>query len=72
MSYLLLCDMLTVCEHILCQGLTGTLFHALTLLLGGGSHKREQGDFEEYLARLIKFKEKNGHSNGKRRRAECT
>ncbi|KAL3778799.1 hypothetical protein ACHAWO_012138 [Cyclotella atomus] len=43
--------------------LTGTLFHALTLLLGGGSHKREQGDFEEYWARLIEFKEKNGHSN---------
>ena len=34
------------------------------LLLGGGSHKREQGDFENYWARLMEFREKHGHSNG--------
>eukprot|EP00804_Cyclotella_cryptica_P014421 CCRYP_004766-RA/>CCRYP_004766-RA protein AED:0.14 eAED:0.14 QI:136/1/1/1/0.75/0.6/5/584/451 len=31
--------------------------------LRGGSHKREQGDFEHYFQRLLQFKEKNGHSN---------
>lgn len=32
--------------------------------LRGGSHKREQGNFENYWARLMEFKEKHGHCNG--------
>ena len=32
--------------------------------LRGGSHKREQGEFEDYFMRLMEFRERNGHSNG--------
>jgi hypothetical protein len=32
--------------------------------LRGGSHKREQGDFDDYFQRLLQFREQHGHSNG--------
>jgi len=41
------------------------MMHFVFFISGGASHKRELGEFENYWARLMDFKEKHGHSNGK-------
>jgi hypothetical protein len=58
--------------NVVFSAIEGLYFIHFNALLGGGSHKREQGDFENYWSRLVEFKEKNGHSNGKRKRFECS